>query len=348
MARPRNKVSIYTLSEELGLSPATVSKALRDYPQISESTRQRVREAAKQKQFTPTSVSRERINICTLIQRDPGAPINFKPFVASVLEGIAKYTWTHDLESSFFGGDYKELNKMNLVRELYKRQVDGAIIVNADSHSRFISKMVDQSFPYACLVTTDQEENRNIIGVDEHSLAYKAADYLLQLGHQRILVLVSNAEGRTGRERLAGFKSAMEDRKVPVDPQLIIEPKDLTLGGLGSGFSLTGLAMHKHPDITAIYTMDQNMALGASRALLSAGFRIPEDVSIICCDDCEYHEYSSPSISAVSIPTEMLAFQAARMVHQQIVDSLPEHAEETSRTLQPKLIVRESTGPARS
>lgn len=348
MARPRSKVSIYTLSEELGLSPSTISKALRDYPQINEDTRARVREAARKKEFTPVSVSQRRINICALIQRDPGAPINFKPYVSSVLEGMAKYAWSHELESSFFGGDYHELNQINVVRELYKRQVDGAIVINADSHSHFIAKMVSQRYPHACLLTADTTENRRLIDVDERAVAAKAADFLIQLGHRHILVLVSNSEGRTGKERVAGFRAAMKKAKLPVDESLIIAPPDLTLGGLASGFTLAQWALKKHPHLTAIYAMDQNMALGACRGLLANGVSIPGDVSVICCDDCDYHEYVTPTLTAVSIPTEKLAFHAARMVHHQILEADTLDTMEGSLRLQPELIVRESTGKVRA
>ncbi len=348
MARPRSTVSIYTLSKKLGLSAATISKALGDYPQISETTRARVRAAAKELDFTPNRVSRRTVNICAVIQRDPGAPINFKPYVASVLEGLAHYTWSNGLESSFFGGDYLEINKMDLVRELYKRQVDGAVLINADVHSSFIQKMIDQRFPYVCLATADRAEGRRIVGVDERAAAVKAADYLFQLGHRHILVLLSNAEGQSGKERLAGFLSAAANRKIEVSKELIIAPKDLTLGGLASGFSLVRGAMRKFPRVTAVYAMDQNMALGASRALTASGYHVPNDVSVICCDDCEYHEYSSPPISAVSIPTERLAYHAARLVHEQILGSDSTGSDSDELWLQPELIVRESTAPARA
>jgi DNA-binding LacI/PurR family transcriptional regulator len=347
MARPRQKISVYTLSKELGLSAATVSKALGEYPQVGEKTRARVRAAAKKLNFKPAQISRRRLNVCALIQRDPGAPINFKPYVSSVLEGLARYAWSHDLESSLFGGDYEELNQMDLVRELYKRQVDGVVIVNADANSQFIESLVEQQFPHVLLMTSDEKSGRRVVAVDEHQVAQNAAEFLTQLGHRKILVLVSNAEGRSGRDRLAGFMDAMNNADIPVDKSLIITPKDLTQGGLASGFSLVSGAMRNHPEVTAIYAMDQNMALGASRALWSMGYRIPQDVSLICCDDCEYHEYATPSISAVSIPAEKLAFYAAQLVHQAILGETDGHDIQGDMWLQPKLIVRESTGPVR-
>lgn len=338
------KMTIYKLGRELGISPSTVSKALNHSPEISAELRSRVQDLARANQFRPRLVSSRVPNICVLVQQLPGHPLDFSPFLARVMEGVAQYAREEGLEMSIFAADVNELNDADLVRELRRRSASGVVIVRANSHSQFFPQLESQHFAYTSLLTNDGQHTRHHIAVNECESATILVAHLAQLGHRNIAVLNHDPHSSSGQQRTAGVSAAMRQAGITETP-LVVTPEGQQ-SGLDFGRMGVLRLLKDRPNVTALLAFDYMVGIGALRGAADAGIRIPSDLSLGCFDEYPESRYMTPALTTVGVPIEYLGYQAARDVHRQIRNLEPLDFNQDMR-LRPVLNARESTAPVR-
>lgn len=151
------KATIYKLAEETGFSPSTVSRALRNQPEIGVATRELIRKHADRMGFKLRVFESRIINICALIQTQSGQTSLFSSFVEAIMDGMWQYCTENDLELSVFGAEAERLSSGDLGRVLGRRGVSGAVVINASEDSRFLGRLTQERFPYACVATAPKE-----------------------------------------------------------------------------------------------------------------------------------------------------------------------------------------------
>ena len=180
------RVSIYTLSREAGVSPATISRALSNHPGVSAKMRAKIKPLAAKYNFKPRTVRRKVTNICVMVQHLQGHPLGFDDYVSLSMEGIAKYCHEQGLEMSLYYGTPSELNDCDIVRELGRRDADAAVILRPGSQSTYLQQMDDQLFPYFVL---DAPGLENGFSLENDAIGYEATRHLTSLGHRLIGVI---------------------------------------------------------------------------------------------------------------------------------------------------------------
>ena len=140
--------------------------------------------------------------------------------------------------------------------------------------------------------------------------------------------------------------SALEEAGIEVDEQLV-QVCTPDQDGLEFGYEAVTSMLEERPDTTALFAFAHDHAIGAMRACHQLGVRIPEDISLITCDDFPVSAYLSPALTAIPIPYHQMGYLAARQVHR-MIRNLPEVSIDVSVDLDAGLIVRESTAPPRS
>jgi DNA-binding LacI/PurR family transcriptional regulator len=347
MPRRKKEVSIYTISRELKLSPSTVSKALNSYPEISAEVRERVRSHAEKRSFNRTRFSRTVPNICLLMRYSAESPVMFSPYVTSVAEGAAAYTWANKLELSIFGGTAEGLNEMDITRELLQRKVDGAIVMLADNKCQYIEKLASQRFPFVCLQTDDGKEGRPLIRVDNRAIAFKAISYLLELGHREIAIINAHPRSLTAKLRIEGYMEAHKAYNIPVRQELIFEQDQLRTDLLEIGYQTANRILQRFPEVTAVFVFNHHTAVGALHGFKSKGVRVPEDISIISSDNFPATAYYDPPLTVIDMPNEDMGRLAAQYLHGLITKQDPPADALLSTHLRADLVIRDSTGPVR-
>ncbi len=338
------KVTIYTLGEELGVSPATISKALNNSPELNADTAAKIRKKADEYGFKLRPISSRTTNICALIQT-PNADIGcFSPYTIEVMQGMMNYLQAHDLEFSLYSDEYAKLNDSRLLRKLGRRNIHGAIIINSNEDSTFHSMLDKNNFPYCNLLTGTGTSRRNLLTIDHTDVAFRAVDYLIQLGHRNIATIVTPAHGITGRDRLAGYKKALQQAGIPINPDWIIKA-DIEQEALEFGHQGTLELFRTHPEITALFVMGERVAVGAMHALNQLGKPIPAKVSLITCDDAPEVPYLNPPLTVVRIPNRKLGHAAAQWVHRMIEKPGTQNRHPQEPWMRSELVIRESTAP---
>lgn len=340
MAKTGKRTTVYSLSEELNVSVATVSKALRGSAEISAEMRKKVRGLAQKRNFTPRVVSRKVPNICVLIQQYPGHSLDFNPFLSTVMEGVSSYIQEEGLEMSIYADTIENLNHQDIVRELRRRGIDGAIVLRANDESHYLNKLDEEGVAHCALLSTSPSHSGDSIIINNNEVAFRATRHLIENGHRRIGILVSPPGGVTGETRLNGYRRALDSAQIPFDPALVAyEGRDEN--GLQFGCDTIQRLVANNPDMTAVFAMDHAVVVGLLHGLSLINIKVPEDLSVISCDDYPETAFLCPPVSVIDIPNRELGYQAAKLVFRRI-RNLPPLPLEDSVCLDGKLIKRES------
>jgi LacI family transcriptional regulator len=175
--------------------------------------------------------------------------------------------------------------------------------------------------------------------VDNVTGARQVTGHLIGLGHTRIALLIDETDWTTGAGRLAGYRAALRDAGVPMDPGLVVPTKFQPDAARDAVTSL----LDRRPDVTALFAANNLLAEGAFQALQRAGRRIPEDLSLVAFDDVPWMSMVSPGITTVDQHTGDLGRTCARLVIDRIAGSATGQA--TIRYIEPSVIFRGSTAP---
>jgi len=341
--------SIYTLAKELGVSPSTVSRALNNSPKISEKRRREIKELAREKGFKLRDFAPRLTNLCVLLCTGSKDETIISSYTEQVINGVNRYCTELGLELSIFSSPIEKLNRINLVKELFRRSVDGIIVLNANDECTFFAQLEEEKIPYCCLLSGNPVFPDNILTVNNEDLAERAVDYLIQLGHRNIAFLHSAPHNPALQDRNKGYRKALARAGIPFNEAYIpVMPRTLTTTGLEYGFQIITRLLSEHPEVTAVFAASIELSTGARSACYRKGLRIPDNLSLLGCDNSQQAEYFSPPLTVVDIPNDRLGQTAAAWIHQQLQNQgAPPHLP-AEPWMHGNLIIRESTAPLRT
>lgn len=329
------KVTIKEIAKELGVSPSTVSRALREHPSISPVTRKRVREVAEKLGYRPNILARglatRRSYTIGLIVLDIS-----NPFYAEIAEGVEEVLssrgFTVFLCNSGFDPE-KESKYISLLRE---RRVEGIIITCFNVNLPHIQDLWENGPPFVpidwypgenpCVTTNNVEGSR------------QAVDYLLSIGHKNIAYLAGPYQLPGAMDRVEGYKKALEKHGVPFREELIIYNNSSAKDGYKGFMEL----LKKGVKFTALFCANDMVAIGAMRAAQERGIRIPDDISLVGYDDIEIASLLSVPLTSVWQPRREQGVMASYLLMDMLL-----RRERTSQKviMEQKLVIRASTKP---
>ena len=152
-------------------------------------------------------------------------------------------------------------------------------------------------------------ETYSSIAVDDVKESYKAVSYLIELGHRRIATITGRCEDRSiGRLRLEGYYQALTDHNIAIDSNLIgYMREDIEEYSLLNGYSVMKELLGREEEFTAVYAISDILAIGACKALLDNGYKVPKDYSVMGFDGVEMARYYTPSITTIHQPIDQMA-----------------------------------------
>ena len=327
-------VTIYDIAKTAGVAKSTVANALTGKGKVSEATRQRVLQCAREMGYRPNVLARnlsqhKTLTIALIL------PNIANPFYPEIIEAVEKFVREHEYQTLFCNthGDFA-LGRQQMER-LMSRWVDGYIIMGSSMDIADITRYFQQRAP---IVLCDWQENESPVGIPQVSVDFYragqlAAEHLLALGHRHIAVIVDEPQQTL---RLAGFRSVLQTSGVPLPPELIQRGDSTLESGYTAAKNL--LARPEHP--TAIFATTDWMALGAMEVILDEGLRVPQDISIIGLDDIVVSAHLRPPLTTIAVPKSQLANEATELLLGQI-DGNKDMA--VLRLVEPYLVLRQST-----
>ena len=298
------QVTLNDIANKLKLSLNSVSKALRDHPDISKKTAELVKKTAMELGYSPNYMAR---SLASSKSNTIGVvlPQIDHHFFSSIMDHI--YSYMNSKKYSVYltiSQENAETQKLQ-IQNLLSMRVDGIIIsITQDTTDFEIFEIAKKrKVPLVFMDRIPNLSECNTVTVDDKGGAYKVTDYAIKLGYKNIAHFAGYTNINIGRERIIGFTQAMNDHGIEINNDWIIE------GDFGekSGYdSFMKLYNDKNlPDL--IIAVTYPTAIGIYIAAKEVGMKIPDDIDIICFGNSHVQELLSPPLSCINQPTEKLA-----------------------------------------
>lgn len=318
-----------------GVSVATVSRALSNPEKVSDESLEKVHNAIAQVGYRPNMLARNfrsaRAFAVVVLVPDIANP--FYSLFIRALEDRAQQKGYAVLLGDTRGTPERE---MEYIRRVETRLADGIVQLRPSSEKS--QNNIPSDIPCVnacgCEFTTGPS-----IRIDNRAAAKTMVNYLISLGHKRIGVISGLKDNPHAIDRLEGYKEALAEAGIPFERDLIAEGDFTMWSGLNAAFQFCNMKVRP----TAVFSMNDEMAIGAMQTLKNQGIRIPEDMSVTGFDDIAYSKYSDPSLTTISQPAEEMGKMAMDMLLK-VIEGEPLSQREC--VLPTEFIIRKSTGPA--
>ena len=211
------------------------------------------------------------------------------------------------------------------------------------SHTKEKLEQLTVPFVLSTIGMTEEVDQNNYssVSVDDFQESYKMADYLCGLGHKKIAIITADMNDESiGKLRYEGFKKALEDHGIALNQKLIRCMKDdIDTYTMENGYVVTKELLESKEEFTALYAISDSLAVGACKAIIESGKRVPEDYSVAGFDGLDISFYYNPSITTIQQPVEEIAQETIQI----LFDLIHKKTTHAHKIFPAKLIVRNST-----
>jgi LacI family transcriptional regulator len=338
------QITIKDIARELGISPSTVSRALKDHPDISKDTKKAVNELAEKLNYQPNTVA---LNLRTRKTNTIGViiPELVHFFFSTVISGIedvaTKAGYTVLLAQS---SESVVKEKANL-KSLYNSRVDGMLMSISMETTNFdhIESILAKGMPVVFYDRMYPNEKTSKVIVDDYVGSLEAVNHLIEQGCKKIAHLQAAPNSSIAQERAKGYNDALKAYGLPTPAHYI---QTCLTGSIEDGFKAMSnlLALKDQPD--GIFANHDLLGMGAMQAIKKAGLRIPQDIAVVGFSNWAYSSLLEPPLSSVDQPGFLMGQEAAKLLIKQL--ELAEKDEDAviqpeTKILKTKLVVRESS-----
>lgn len=330
------RVTLRDVAREAGVSVNTVSRALNGKPDVSPETRARVLEVAKRLGYRPNRLARGLRSNKTFTLGVIVTDIA-NPFFAELVKGVEEAARAKGY--SILLGDTSEdpAKEEEAIQVMMAERVDGLLITPVQSSRKALEEVLESGFPVVLMGRYFSDLDAPFVVTDDVQGAAMAIEHLIGLGHRNIAHVAGPLHISSARDRLLGYRKTLEAHGIPLRESYVLEGAVTLEDGYAAGKELLRL----EPFPTAVFAYSDFVAVGIMQAILEAGLRIPEDISLVGYDDIVFSAYTKVPLTTVRIPKRKLGKEAVRLLLSKI--EKPRTALSHKR-LKVSLVVRDSTG----
>ncbi len=324
----KEEVTLKDIAEAVGKSVAAVSRALNNYDDISEKTRDYIKQVAREMGYAPTN--------CLGVILPALSPRASDPFYSELLAGIASAAAEQEFDllvSTCTPGPEEQWAYLRLING---RRVDGVIVARPRWRDSRIQLLLDKKFPFAVVGATNLAANFPTVSDDAAASAALIVEHLAEQGHERIALVNTPTDLFFSAEFLAGFRQAMRKANLPVQDDWLEQSDFSQRDGYRAGQTL----LSKSETPTAIIATDDVVALGVMAAAQDQGLEIGQDLAVTGYGDILLAEYAQPPLTTVHRSTYALGQQACGMLMARLRG---EPLENKQIVLKPSLVIRQSS-----
>lgn len=334
----KSQVTIKDIAKKLNISPSTVSRALRDHPDISTQTKKRVNSLAEELDYQPDSIAqslkKRRTNLIGVIV--PEIKHNFFSAAISGIEEVAyRAGYAIIVSQSNESYDRECVN----VRALISNRVAGLLIsisqtTEISDHFKLLER---QGIPFVFFDRVCEDIEASKVVVDDFHGAFKAVEHLINSGYKRIAHIAGPKHLSISQCRLNGYLSALNKYKIQYNENYVVH------GGLNEEDGIKGfqklLKLDKLPD--ALFAVNDPVAIGAFEKIKEHGLKIPGDIALVGFSNNPITALIEPPLTTVSQPAYEVGKRAAKLLMEQIKSG--ENFIPRKEVLRTELIIRDST-----
>ena len=330
------KVTIKEVAKEANVSPSTVSRVISDSPQISEKTKEQVREVINKLKYKPNAIARSLANsksrIIGVVLPNESQDLITNPFFIQAMKGMSGYAQSkkYYLMYAFSEDEKSESDYIN--NFITSNLVDGVCLLRARSDDESIKYLKKHEFPFVVIGRPEESEDMLWVDNDNFQATYNLVNEFIKKGHKDIAFLGAKNEWNVSKDRLKGYKVACEINGILVQDKNVIMTREFSeQEGMNGAIKLLD---NSAP--TAIIVEDDILAFGVLKVLKQRNIK---NIEVVGFNNSPLAEFQNPPLSSVDINAKELGYYAAKI----LIDSL-EHNEMPINhyIIDSKLIKRES------
>lgn len=331
-------ITIDDVAKLAGVSRATAGRVVGNYGSVSEKSRERVWDAVRQLDYQPNLIARGlRYQTTKTIAVIVGSIRNtYSTALVYAVEKEAQKKGYNVLICTTHEDIEKELKHL---KDLNSRKVDGVILMSAYRADANMDKKYKEFYisklPIVFVDRNIPGINRDVIQSENFDASYKATKYLMDMGHRKIGI-IATSNFSTVQERIKGYKAAFANAGIEYDESLIASVDELSDK---MSRKVCHEFLEEHPDITALYILNNSLCSGVLLDLKERQMKIPQDISLLVWDDEEYNELLD--ITTIEQPITEIGKQATRRLFE-LIGEPEETTDFECKKLDPELIIRKS------
>jgi LacI family transcriptional regulator len=332
-------VRMKDIARDLGVSLMTVSKGLRNEPDVGEATRQRILKRAKELNYLPNvnarSLATGKSNLIGMV-----VPDLLHPFFADVAHGLSM---TLRREGYFLivtsSEEDPELEEKE-IEQLLTRRLDALVIASVRTNARAYQNIAVQRTPYILIDRKFSRDSGYFVGCDDTKIGFLATEHLINMGCKRI-AHIRGPKNSTGNGRFKGYEKALKQRGIAMREEYVVDGSMADTDAQRSGAAATRhlLNLKRKPD--GIFCFNDPLAVGALRAFQEQNIQVPQDVALIGCGNIHYDDSLRVPLSSIDQQSHAIGEQTALLALELIKSG--ELGSSRRILVEPTLVVRASS-----
>ncbi len=337
-------VKLRDLARQVGVHPSTVSRVLSGDPsaRLSEATRARILDAARETGYRPNRLARS-LKIQRTLVLGMVIPDITNPFFSGLFRAVEDVAGPLGYNVILCNTDDTAARFEQHLRVLAEGHVDGLLIAAAHRADSTIDSLRSRGIPYVLVNRRRDAAADSWVVSDDRGGARQAVEYLVELGHRRIGHIAGATDISTTATRLEGFREAMAQHGL-LDERLIVKGGLVEEAGARGMREILRLPGDLRP--TAVFVANDFSALGAIAIAHRAGMRVPEDISIVGYNDGPLAARSEPPLTTLHVPVADMGRIATELLIQRLTGEVDPSNTPAQVTLPVELVVRGSAAPA--
>jgi len=338
MAAPPANVTIKDVARLSGVSSMTVSRVINGSERVSPETRQRVERAIAELGYVPSRLARG------LIRQKTGTlalivPDVANPFFTLIVRGAEDVARRAGYRMILADTRADLTIERDVIEEMLAHRVDGIMIAPVSDRSKgHLQRLARYGVEFVLIDRTVSGIESDVVTGDNVGGARRLVEHLISLGHRRIGFITESDDVSTARDRRQAYEATLAAAGLPHSPSLIVRSTVDPPGGYEGMRRL--LALDEPP--TAVFTVNNLVALGAIEAVRAHKLEVPDDVALVCFDDIEYASRLYPFLTVMAQPAETLGTLGTQLLLERIEGRAPE--QQRVVVLPAQFVVRQSCG----
>jgi LacI family transcriptional regulator len=324
------------VARRAGVSAMTVSRVVNGRGSVDSETRQRVEEAIQALDYVPNRIARGLISQKT---QTIGiiVPDIVNPFFAPVVRGAESAARKAGYRVLLCNSEGDLRLEREYIEDLVAHRVEGLLLTPASDRSRSsILSLLRGGFPLVLIDRALPDADCDLIVSDNAQGARRLIEHLIAIGHREIAHVSDAEDTSTGRERLRGYREALEAAGIPFQPELVIRTTVDRIGGYRAAQEI----LARDPLPTAIFAVNNMTAVGTMEALRERSLSVPKDMGLVCFDDVEHLAVLSPILTVIDQPAEIFGSLGVQLLLERMTGKA--NSRPRRIILQTDLIVRQS------
>jgi LacI family transcriptional regulator len=321
-----------------GYSRSTVSRVINKENGVSEKARIAISKIIEENDYQPNLAARGlasgKSKIFGLVISHGINDLFSDSFYSLLMQGVTKACAEKDYSVMLWLS--KMLSKEELIAKITNNSIlDGLIISSIEYQDPMIDEIINSKIPFVMVGQNSPNKSIHFVDTNNSKSAFQAVNYFIELGYKRIATITGPTNKIAGRDRLEGYKMALAQNNIEVDPRLIQLGYFSDLGG----YSAMEKLLVYQPE--AVFVASDTMAFGAIRAIKDAGLQIPDDIALIGFDNIPTSAEMSPPLTTIHQDIQKMGEIAVDM----LIDLISNKNKEIENIILPaELIIRESCG----